>query len=209
MDPLTRGGKWPPSVTYIASCRITSHRFVRTYIRTHGQKLAAGSPASRWPFFHPLVPLARARPLMWDRARLDHAALRFFIARTSSLPYTRARATHPPKVVKACSQLPLWVFVGKAEKEDSVDNYLGNNPLYVNRHSPLRRHGETAFAYERIITRDGALEEPENAFGSLSDGIIRCIVCKEGKSNGGRENKRERDSILQGTRGGCEDFTDS
>lgn len=91
-----------------------------------------------------------------------------------------------------------------------MDNYPGNNPLYVNRCSPLP-HRETAFAYERIITREGALEEPENAFGSLSDGIIRCILFEEGEREGsarGRKRGREetRETLFYKVR---EDFTDS
>jgi len=66
--------------------------------------------------------------------RLDHAVLRFFYCPNEQRP---VRATQPPKVAKARSRLPLWEPRRKAEKEDSVDNYPGNNPLHVNQSSSL------------------------------------------------------------------------
>lgn len=96
----------------------------------------------------------------------------------------------------------------KAEKEDSVDNYLGNNPLYVNRRSPLSQE-KTAFSYEGMIMHERrSLEDPVNAFGSLCDRIIRrCGRDGEGESE--RKNKEPREDFYVISCERRENFIDS
>lgn len=121
-------------------------------------------------FFSPSPCIPKLHGARSDRcAILDHAALRFFIARTSSVPCARQRS---PKVVKAVS---LYGNAAVKRKKRIAWIITRNNSLHVDPpySSPFRWLRETAFGYERMITHDGA--NPTGAFRS-PDGIIYTLL---------------------------------